>query len=143
MGIHSRMPDSPRRPTRRAQDLRNHATPAERILWRHLSKRQLDGWKFSRQMPIGPFICDFLCRELNLVIEIDGGQHCESPGDIARTKYLEREGLQVLRYWNSDVRDNLEGVLENLRSIIRQSHPLPPPASGRGRAAERRRGGQP
>jgi very-short-patch-repair endonuclease len=135
------MPEPMRRPTRQAQQLRNSATPAERLLWSHLSKRQLDGWKFSRQMPIGPFICDFLCRELDLIVEVDGGQHCENPRDEARTAYLEGEGFQVVRYWNNDVRDNLEGVLESLRSVIR-AHPLPPPASGRGKAAERRRGGQ-
>ena len=64
------MPD--RRPTRLAQSLRNNATPAERHLWRHLSRRQLDGHKFSRQMPVGPFVCDFMCREARLVIEVDG-----------------------------------------------------------------------
>lgn len=135
------MPEPLRRPTRRAQQLRNAATPAERRLWTHLNKRQLDGWKFSRQMPIGPFICDFLCRELSLVIEVDGGQHCDSASDEARTEYLERAGFRVVRYWNNDVRDNLEGVLESLRSTIKQAHPLPPPASGRGRGAQRRRGG--
>jgi len=134
------MPEPVRRPTKRAQQMRNEATPAERMLWRHLCRRQLDGWKFSRQMPVGSFICDFLCRELNLVIEVDGGQHCENRRDLGRTGYLEREGFHVLRYWNNEVRDNLDGVLENLRFVIRQSHPLPPPASGRGRAAQRRRG---
>ena len=135
------MPDSPRRPTRRAKDLRNNATPAERLLWRHLSRRQFDGWKFSRQMPVGPFICDFLCRELHLMVEVDGGQHCDNPQDIGRTAFLKREGFRVVRYWNNDVRDNLAGVLENLRSVIGQAHPLPPPACGRGKAAQPRRGG--
>jgi very-short-patch-repair endonuclease len=135
------MAEPPRRPTKRAQQLRNHATPAERLLWRHLNKRQFEGWKFSRQMPIGPFICDFLCRELNLIVEVDGGQHCDDPGDLTRTAYLKRQGFRVVRYWNNEVRDNLEGVLENLRAEIRQPHPLPPPASGRGRAAQRRRRG--
>ena len=145
------MPEAIRRPTKRAQELRNNATPPERILWRHLNRRQLGGWKFSRQMPIGPFVCDFLCRELRLVIEIDGGQHDENPRDAARTAYIEREGFRVVRYWNNKVRDNVAGVIENLRALIDQSHPrplppaggekqkVPPPASGRGRAAERQK----
>ncbi len=135
------MPEAIRRPTIRAQELRNNATPAERLLWRQLSRRQLNGWKFSRQMPVGPFVCDFMCRELGLVIEIDGGQHSENPGDATRTAYIESEGFRVVRYWNNEVRDNLPGVIENLRALLDRAHPLPPPASGRGRAAQRRRGG--
>ena len=136
------MPDSPRRPTRRAQQLRNNATPAERLLWRHLSRRQFEGWKFSRQMPVGPFICDFLCRELKLVVELDGGQHCDNRTDAGRTAFLQREGFKVVRYWNNDVRDNLAGVLEDLRTVIGLAHPLPPPASGRGGAPQQRTGGK-
>ena len=141
MGMLNIMPEPIRRPTRRAQNLRNNATPAERLLWRYLSRRQFDGWKFSRQMPVGPYICDFLCRELNLVIEVDGGQHCDSPTDPVRTAYLKREGFKVVRYWNNEVRENVDGVIQNLRLLIGQPHPLPPPASGRGRAAQQRRGG--
>ena len=63
------------RPTRTAQKLRNTATDAEKKLWTHLSRRQLNGFKFSRQMPVGPYICDFMCREAKLVVELDGGQH--------------------------------------------------------------------
>ena len=141
VGMLPLMPEAIRRPTTRAQLLRSNATPAERTLWRHLSRRQLDGWKFSRQIPVGPFICDFMCRKLKLVIEIDGGQHDENPRDVARTAYIAREGFRVVRYWNNEVQDNLSGVLENLRLIVGRSHPLPPPASGRGRAAQQRTGG--
>jgi BirA family biotin operon repressor/biotin-[acetyl-CoA-carboxylase] ligase len=76
------MPQFRQRPTLRAQALRNEATPAERRLWTRLSRSQL-GHKFSRQMPVGPFIADFLCRSQRLVIELDGGQHCERAGRSA------------------------------------------------------------
>ena len=122
------MPDSPRRPTGRAQQLRNGATPAERLLWRHLSRRQLDGWKFSRQMPVGPFICDFLCRELSLVVEVDGGQHCENSGDLARTAYLEAQGFRVIRFWNNEVLQDVEGVLQSIGLALTA---CPPPAPSR------------
>ncbi|MCA1654030.1 MAG: endonuclease domain-containing protein [Sphingomicrobium sp.] len=127
------MPTVHRRATKRAQQLRNNATPAERLLWRHLRRRQLGGWKFSRQMPVGPFICDFLCREVNLIVEVDGGQHCESKRDEARTAWLERQGYRVVRYWNNEVRENLEGVLIDLKSLIGQAHP---PAPSRMREGE-------
>ncbi|HVM38167.1 MAG TPA: endonuclease domain-containing protein [Sphingomicrobium sp.] len=102
------------------------------MLWRHLSRRQLGGWKFSRQMPVGPFICDFLCRELRLIVEVDGGQHNGCAADLARTRYLQMQGFRVVRYWNNDISENLEGLLEHLRMIVEHAHSQPPPASGRG-----------
>src|SRR5215218_3882887 len=105
------MPQFRSRPTKRAQELRNNATDAERKLWRHLSRRQLEGFKFSRQMPVGPYICDFLCRDRQLVVEVDGGQHAESRRDAGRTAYLEGEGYKVIRFWNDDVLGNVGGVL--------------------------------
>jgi very-short-patch-repair endonuclease len=134
------MPESDRRPTQRAQELRNGATDAERILWRHLSRRQLDGLKFSRQMPVGPFICDFLCRERGLMIELDGGQHAErAAADQRRTAFLQSQGLTVIRFWNNDVLTNINGVLEHILEALgplpakfQRAHPQPPPASGRG-----------
>ncbi len=121
------------RPTRRAQSLRNNATPAERELWRHLRKRALDGHKFSRQMPIGPFICDFLCRDARLIVEVDGGQHCESERDRSRTAFLEAQGYRVIRFWNNDVADNIEGVIDTIRAEITRcatAHPQPLPQAG-------------
>jgi very-short-patch-repair endonuclease len=107
------MPQFRPRPTKRAQQLRKNATEAERRLWRHLSKRRLGGFKFSRQMAVGPFVCDFLCRERGLVIEVDGGQHAERTArDDIRTAFLERNGLTVLRFWNNDVLQNTDGVLQ-------------------------------
>ncbi len=125
------MPD--RRPTRFAQSLRNNATFAERHLWRHLSRRQLEGHKFSRQMPVGPVVCDFLCREARLVIEVDGGQHNDSRRDQSRTAYLNAEGYRVIRFWNNDVMGNVEGVVEAIRAELgRQAcpHPQPLPLAG-------------
>jgi very-short-patch-repair endonuclease len=106
------MPQFRPRPTKRAQQLRNETTDAERTLWRHLSRRQLQGFKFSRQMPVGPFICDFVCRERMLVVELDGGQHSDRAAqDAHRTRFLRQEGLTVLRFWNNDVLQNTDGVL--------------------------------
>ena len=107
------MPQFRSRPTKRAQQLRNNATDAERRLWRHLSQRQLQGFKFSRQMPVGPFICDFLCRERGLVVELDGGQHAiHAIRDSRRTAFFEQQGLTVIRFWNNDVLENTDGVLQ-------------------------------
>jgi very-short-patch-repair endonuclease len=129
------MPQFRSRPTKRAQDLRNNATDAERKLWRHLSRRQLEGFKFSRQMPIGPYICDFLCRERLLVVEVDGGQHAESRRDAVRTAHLEGEGYQILRFWNNDVLGNVEGVLQ---VIVEAQRADPPPAPSRMREGKSR-----
>jgi very-short-patch-repair endonuclease len=121
------------RPTARAQQLRNNATDAERHLWRHLSRRQLGGHKFSRQMPVGPFICDFMCREAALVVELDGGQHARDEArDSARTQYIEAEGFRVLRFWNNDVLGNTDGVLQAILRALKATPPPAPPASGRG-----------
>jgi len=111
------MPTFPR-PTNRAQQLRNNATDAERHLWRHLSRRQLRGKKFSRQMPVGPFICDFRCREQHLVVELDGGQHADNPKDAMRTAFIEAEGFRVIRFWNNDVLVNVDGVLQVIAQAL-------------------------
>jgi very-short-patch-repair endonuclease len=125
------------RPTKRARQLRNNATDAERKLWSHLSHRQLGGHKFSRERPIGPFICDFLCRERGLVIEVDGGQHSESNADLPRTTFLRSEGLTILRFWNDEVLTNMDGVLttilaslERLPAWTGRSNPQPLPQAG-------------
>ena len=121
------------RPTRRAQKLRNNATDAEKRLWRNLSNRQLGGFKFSRQMPVGPFICDFMCRHAGLVVELDGGQHDSQAGrDEERTRFIESEGYWVIRFWNNEVTGNLEGMLSAILDALRTPPPPAPPASGRG-----------
>lgn len=94
-----------------ARDLRRDMTDAERLLWRHLRRRQVEGLKFRRQHPIGCFIVDFVCIEAALVIEVDGGQHGErQEQDAARTIWLNRQGYRVLRFWNNDVLDDIDAV---------------------------------
>jgi very-short-patch-repair endonuclease len=114
------MPESQRRPTRRAQSLRNNATDAERCLWRCLSRRQLGGFKFSRQIPVGPFVCDFLCRERGLIVEVDGGQHADNSQDDSRTAYLASAGYRVIRFWNNEVLQNTDGVLQAIKTSLEQ-----------------------
>lgn len=114
------MPTWQPRNTTRARKLRREATLHERALWRHLSRSQL-GAKFSRQMPVGPYFADFLCRELKLVIELDGYSHDVSPArDDARDTWMKREGYTVIRFTNADVRDNLTGVVTAIRIKIEE-----------------------
>jgi very-short-patch-repair endonuclease len=100
-----------------ASRLRRDMTQVERALWAILRNRQLEGFKFRRQATIEPFVVDFLCVETALVIELDGGQHDE-PGDRRRTDYLEARGLTVLRFWNHEVTENLEGVTDAIRAVL-------------------------
>ena len=95
----------------RARDLRKSSTKAERALWSQLRDRQLDGHKFRRQQPIGPYIVDFFCLERNLVVEVDGGQHAPEV-DERRTAFLEGAGYRVLRFWNEEVLESMDGVLQ-------------------------------
>ena len=81
-------------------------------------------------MSIGPFICDFLCREHRLVIEVDGGQHSENQRDCARTAFLEQQGYRVIRFWNNDVLENVEGVLTVISATLND---CPPPGPSRKR----------
>ena len=119
-----------RRPTLRAQQLRREATPAERRLWQALNAGKL-GVRFSRQMPIGPYIVDFLCRSAKLVVELDGYSHDQSADrDARRDAFLHSRGLTVIRFANEDVSKDLEGVVRAIRDAF--SPPPTPPASGRG-----------
>ena len=107
--------------TQRVRELRRNQTEAEKILWMKLRNRQVNGVKFRRQQPIGPFIVDFVSLEKKLVIEVDGGQHNLSPtinSDQNRTAYLEEQGFEVLRFWNNDVMKNIESVLERISEIL-------------------------
>ena len=102
-----------------ARTLRRNATDVEAKLWQHLKGRQLEGAKFRRQLPIARFVADFACEEVRLVVELDGGQHAErAEHDRNRSEILEAHGYTVLRFWNSDVTENLDGVLEEIRRAI-------------------------
>ena len=119
------------RDTVRAKELRNSAPTSERLLWQQLRNRKL-GYKFSRQMPIGPYFADFLCRELKLIIELDGDSHDYTPEyDRRRDAYCLSNGYQILRFCNADVMKNLEGVVSRVQATLAQAHPQPlPPAGG-------------
>jgi very-short-patch-repair endonuclease len=107
-----------RRTVRVERRLRGQQTDAERKLWFALRDRRLGGFKFVRQEAVGPFIVDFVCREKNLIVEVDGGQHAENPADIRRDAYLVGEGYRVMRFWNNDVLTNREGVLETILGAL-------------------------
>ena len=112
------MPPQHPRNTTRARALRNAATPAERRLWQALSRSQ-QGAKFSRQMPVGPFFADFLCRELKLVVECDGISHDRDvAGDARRDDWMTAHGYAVLRFTNAQVLENVEGVAWAIREEI-------------------------
>ncbi|MBA4228411.1 MAG: hypothetical protein C0456_17505 [Hyphomonas sp.] len=109
-------------PIKRARRLRREATFPERLLWNKLRNGQLAGLKFRRQHPVGPYIADFACFDLKLLIELDGdthGQDAQIKRDASRTAYLEREGWRVIRFWNVDVMDSLEGVLQQIEEAAR------------------------
>jgi very-short-patch-repair endonuclease len=94
-----------------AKALRNKMTEAERRLWYWLRAHRLADHKFKRQVPIGSYIVDFACLGRKLVVEVDGGQHADSLSDKRRDAWLKTQGFEVLRFWNSDVLKNTEGVL--------------------------------
>jgi very-short-patch-repair endonuclease len=99
-----------------ARDLRNNATRAERILWRHLSCTRP---RFTHQLVAGPFILDLACRAARLAVELDGGQHGSAIAyDARRTAWLEREGWAVLRFWNDEVVRNPHGVVEAINAAV-------------------------
>lgn len=132
------MPDKPRRPTKKAQHLRNNATNCERLLWLELRHSRLGGHKFSRQIPVGPFICDFVCRRAMLVVELDGGQHsANAREDAHRTRFLESSGYRVIRFWNNDVIGNVEGVLQTILSAVEACPPPDPLPVGEGESEGR------
>jgi very-short-patch-repair endonuclease len=108
----------------RARKLRREQTEAEARLWAQLRAHRLFGAKFHRQFPIGDFIADFCCCEKRSVIELDGGQHVDqAAADSKRSSLLEERGFTVLRFWNIQVFENLEGVLEEIARAIGQPSP--------------------
>jgi len=104
----------------RARQLRKNLTDAERKLWKYLRRKQIDGHRFRRQVPISPYYVDFLCVERRLIIEVDGGQHAERQAeDAKRTAWLESQDFRVLRYWNNEVLQNFEAVVEDILQALR------------------------
>jgi very-short-patch-repair endonuclease len=104
-----------------ARNLRKRMTDAETKLWHHINRKSL-GFKFRRQCPIGEYIVDFVSFDSMLVIEIDGSEHLDSKADVLRDEWLRSQGFKVLRFWDNEILDNIEGVL------LRLSEELPPPS---------------
>ena len=112
-----------------ARQLRASQTEAENRLWSYLRDRRFQGAKFRRQVPIGPYVVDFLCVSAALVVEVDGGQHSEQVAhDESRTRFLEARGYRVVRFWNNDVMGNIGGVME----VIAMALTPDPSPGGRG-----------
>ncbi|MBS0275268.1 MAG: DUF559 domain-containing protein [Proteobacteria bacterium] len=112
-----------------ARSLRENSTKCERQLWSMLRRKQMAMLRFRRQHPIGPYIVDFFCPAMNLVVELDGAQHSEHEAivyDEARTRWLEAQGYKVLRFWNWDFKENPDGTLDRIWHAIKESgRPLP------------------
>ncbi len=127
-------------PSLRARELRRNATDAERKLWQTIRRRQVEGFRFRRQVPLGPYIVDFACLSARLIVELDGGQHTEDENivkDERRTAWLNGQGFRVIRFWNPDVLKNVEGVWETIAAALAEtgtppSSPVPSPLAGEG-----------
>jgi very-short-patch-repair endonuclease len=123
----------------RVKRLRTFMTEAEHKLWRALRSRGT-GAKFRRQVPLGPFVVDFVSFEQKLIIEVDGGQHADSKRDVQRDRYFMDQGYHVLRFWNTDVLKNIDGVLVRIAEFADPSPGSPsslradgsPPSPSRG-----------
>ena len=118
--------------TEKARKNRKNPTPAEQKLWHEvLQSKRLDNLKFTRQKPLDEYIVDFYCSELMLAIEIDGDTHAKQKQyDRNRTKNLNKHGVEVIRYTNADVLNNLEGVYQDLHKRVSARKPLNPPCQG-------------
>jgi very-short-patch-repair endonuclease len=110
--------------------LRKDQTDVEKLLWYHLRGRNISGIKFRRQHKLGPYIVDFVSIEKKIIIELDGGQHNSAENlnnDAARDLYLKKLGFKVLRFWNNEVLQNFENVLERINNVALYPHPDPLP----------------
>ncbi|PWE18890.1 hypothetical protein DDZ18_04680 [Marinicauda salina] len=122
-----------------AKRLRRRMTHAEAILWAHLRGGRLGGWRFRRQHPIGPYVADFACAPARLVIEVDGATHSTPPEqrrDARRSNYIRSRGYDELRVWNTDIYENLEGVLRVISDALPPSGPSDHLPRKRGRNAD-------
>ena len=119
----------------RAKHLRRNRTSAERRLWRELRQLKQIGCKFRQQVPIDHFIVDFACLSHRLIVEVDGGTHStdrEVARDARRERYLKEQGFRILRVWNADVRENMEGVMDTIVVPLDTPTPDPSPQGGGG-----------
>ena len=101
----------------KARELRKNLTKQEQKIWHIIRNKQFYGYKFLRQYAIPPYIVDFICREKKIIIEIDGGQHnnpCDIEYDKKRTEFLNTLGFKVIRFWNSDIDNNIVGAYQVL-----------------------------
>src|SRR3989344_2409125 len=119
-----------------AKKLRKEMTEAEKTLWYILQSKNLRGLKFRRQESIGQYIVDFVCFSKKLVIELDGGQHAEvsQHRDIIRDSWLKSQGFKVIRFWNNEVLNNRDGVVEEIIKYLSPS-PISPPIKGGGKSS--------
>ena len=104
-----------------ARQLRGNMTEAEVKLWFHIRQKQLKPFSFRRQFVIGSYIVDFVCFKAKLIVECDGGQHCDSASDAVRDAYLRQRGFKVIRFWNHEIFNNIEGVLIRIWSELNNS----------------------
>ena len=121
--------------TLRARALRKQSTEAEKKLWQKLRRKQFQGLRFRRQYPLGPYFGDFVCLPARLVVEVDGASHTDFDQvqhDERRTHWLVSQNFHVLRFWNSDIFENIDGVIERIDAVMRES-PFPPTPSREGR----------
>jgi len=112
----------PTLPRDTARSLRANATEAEQKLWSRLRTKQIDGFQFRRQYSIGPFFVDFICLEADLIIEVDGSQHAEQEQrDERRSAFLRAFGCRVLRFWNFEVMNDVDSVVQRIAGVLRQT----------------------
>ncbi len=126
-----------------ARKLCGSPTDAETRLWSRLRRKQFEGHRFRRQVPLGVYVADFVCPDARLVVESDGGQHAERAADTGRTAWLETQGYRVLRLWNNDVLGNTDGVVAAIRSALAKypphaTRPPPQPSPARGEGVKKK-----
>lgn len=120
----------------RARDLRNGMTEAEHVLWERIRRREIHGARFRRQVVLGNYIVDFVCLEARLIIELDGAQHTlQREYDARRTEWLESQNFRVVRFWNSDVMEDLDGVVEAIWHAVGAA-PIASRRAGRGKRSK-------
>jgi very-short-patch-repair endonuclease len=113
-----------------AKHLRHSMTESENKLWRHLRAHRLNGEKFRRQQPIGPYVVDFVHFGARVIVEADGGQHNDAPRDEKRDTWLRAQGFKVMRFWNNEIMSNLDGVLVTVMAAVTELPLSPGPSDG-------------